>query len=147
MIIVGESIYTDGGTRVLNGETFAGWSIIARSHLGRFDVLFGHLVITEAHPALSGARTHSNNNTAEMIAMIEALFFLGPHGLVARYEQACICYDSLHAACVCLGTIQAWTHVQLAFRRVSSAFHVTSWSCVSFASQLFPFGFLLSLNK
>ena len=35
-------------------------------------------------------------------------------GLVARDEQSCIYYDSLHAAGVCLGTIQARTHVQLA---------------------------------
>ena len=49
-----------------------------------------------------------------MTAMIEALSFLGPHGPVARDEQSCICFDSLHAAGVCLGTIQARTHVQLA---------------------------------
>ena len=49
-----------------------------------------------------------------MTAMIEALSFLGLHGPVARDEQSCICYDSLHAAGVCLGTIQAHTHVQLA---------------------------------
>ena len=46
--------------------------------------------------------------------MIEALSFLGPHGPVARDEQSCIYYDSLHAAGLCLGTIQARTHVQLA---------------------------------
>ena len=43
--------------------------------------MFGPVVTTEAHLAFSGARTHSNN-TAEMTAMIEALFFLGPHGPV-----------------------------------------------------------------
>ena len=81
--------------------------------LGRIDVMFGPVVTTEAHPAFSGARTHSNN-TAEMTAMIAALSFLGPHGLVARDEQSCIYYDSLHAAGLCLGTIQARTRVQLA---------------------------------
>ena len=40
--------------------------------------------------------------------------FLGPRGRVARDEQSCIFYDSQHAAGVCLGTIQARTHVQLA---------------------------------
>ena len=80
---------------------------------GRIDVMFGPVVTTEAHPAFSGARTHSNN-TAEMTAMIEAFSFLGPHGPVARDEQSCIYYDSLHAAGLCLGTIQARTHVQLA---------------------------------
>ena len=79
----------------------------------RIDVMFGRVVTTEAHPAFSGARTHSNN-TAEMTAMIEALSFLGPQGPVARDEQSCIYFDSLHAAGLCLGTIQARTHVQLA---------------------------------
>ena len=49
-----------------------------------------------------------------MAAMIEALSFLGSHGPVARDDQSCIYYDSPHAAGVCLGTIQARTHVQLA---------------------------------
>ena len=71
------------------------------------------VVTTEAHLAFSGARTHSDN-TAEMTAMVEALSFLGPRGRVARDEQSCIFYDSQHAAGVCLGTIQARTHVQLA---------------------------------
>ena len=75
--------------------------------------MFGPVVTTEAHLAFSDARTHSNN-TAEMTAMIEALSFLGPHGPVARDEQSCIYYDSKHAAGVCMGTIQARTHVQLA---------------------------------
>ena len=42
--------------------------------------MFGPAVTTEAHLALSGARTHSNN-TAEMTAMVE--------GPVARDEQWC----------------------------------------------------------
>ena len=49
-----------------------------------------------------------------MSAMIEALSFLGPRGSVARDANSCIYYDSKHAAGVCLGTIQARTHVQLA---------------------------------
>ena len=49
-----------------------------------------------------------------MTAMIEAVSFLGPHGPVAHEEQSCIYYDSKLAAGVCLGTIQARTHVQLA---------------------------------
>ena len=107
------AIYTDGGTRVVDGETLAGWSVISRSPHGRIDVMFGPVVTTEAHLAFSGARTHSNN-TAEITAMIEALSFLGPHGPVTRDEQSCIYYDSMHAAGICLGTIQARTHVQLA---------------------------------
>ena len=60
----GWAIYTDGGTRVVDGETLAGWGVISRSTHGRIDVMFGPVVTTEAHPAISGARTHSNN-TAE----------------------------------------------------------------------------------
>ena len=48
-----------------------------------------------------------------MTAMIEALSFLGPHGPVGRDVESCIFDDSKHAG-VCLGTIQARTHVQLA---------------------------------
>ena len=64
----------------------------------------GLVVTTEAHPALSFARTHSNNT----------LSFLGSHGPVALEEQSSIYYDSLHAAGLRLGTIQAGTLVQLA---------------------------------
>ena len=42
-------------------------------------------------------RTHSNN-TAEMIAMIEALSFLGLRGLVTHDEQSRIFEESMHAA-------------------------------------------------
>ena len=109
----GWASYTDGGARVVDGETLGGWSVISRSLHRRIDVMFGPVVTTEAHLAFSGAKTQSNN-TAEMTAMIEALSFLGPHGPVARDEQSCIRYDSQHAVGVCLGTIQARTHVQLA---------------------------------
>ena len=69
----GWAIYTDGGARVVDGETLAGWGVISRSPHGRIDVMFGPVVTTEAHPAFSGARTHSDN-TAEMTAMIDALY-------------------------------------------------------------------------
>ena len=85
----GWAIFTDGGTRVVDGETLAGWSVISRSPHGRIDVMFGPVVTTEAHPAFSGAQIDSNN-TAEMTAMIEALSFRGPHGPVARDEQSCM---------------------------------------------------------
>ena len=109
----GWSIFSDGGTHVVGGETFAGWCVIARSLHGRIDIMFGPVITTDAHPAFSGARTHSNN-TAEMSAMIEALSFLGPRGPVARDVESCVYHDSKHAAGVSLGTIQARTHVQLA---------------------------------
>ena len=108
----GGFFFSDGGTRVVDGEILAGGGVISRSPRGRIFVLFG-VITNEAHPAFSGARTHSNN-TAEMTAMFEALSFLGPRGLVAHEEQSRIYYDSLHAAGICLGTIQARTHVQLA---------------------------------
>ena len=97
----------------MDGETSAGWGVIARSLHGRIDIVFGPVITTEAHPAFSGARTHSNN-TAELSAMIEALSFLGPRGPVARDMNSCVCYDSKHAVGVCFGTVQARTHVQLA---------------------------------
>ena len=74
--------------------------------------MFGPVVTTEAPLAFSGARAHSNN-TAEMTAMIEALLSWASWP-VARDTTSCIYYDSKHAAGVCLGTIQARTHVQLA---------------------------------
>ena len=89
MIIVGGLFFSDGGTRVVDGETLAWWGVISRSPHGRIDVMFGPVVTTEGHLAFSGARTHSNN-TAEMTATIGALSFLGPHGPVARDEQSCI---------------------------------------------------------
>ena len=106
----GWAIYTDGCTRVVDGETLAGWGVIARSHHGRIDIMLGPVITTEAPLAFSGARTHSNN-TVEMTAMIEALSFLWPRGPVARDMDSCIYYDSKHAAGVCLGTIQAQAHM------------------------------------
>ena len=109
----GWAIYTDGRTRHVNGETLAGWGVIARSPHGKTLVFFlGPVITAEAHPAFSGARTHSN--TAEMTAVIEALSFLGPRDPVARDANSCIYYDSKLAVGVYLGTIQARTHVQLA---------------------------------
>ena len=44
-------------TRVVNGETLAGWSVVARSLHGRIDIMVGPVIRTEAHPAFSGAGT------------------------------------------------------------------------------------------
>ena len=109
----GWAIYTDGSTRVVNGETLAGLGVVARSHHGRIHIMLGLVITTEAHLAFAGARTHSNN-AAGVSAMIEALSILAPLGPVARDANLCICYDSKHAAGVCLGTVQARTHIQLA---------------------------------
>ena len=84
--------------------------------------MFGPVVTTEAHLAFAGARIHFNN-TAEVSAMIEALSFLGPRGPVTRDANSCIYYDSMHAAGICLGTIQARTHVQLELACQQSLFH------------------------
>ena len=59
----------------------------------------------EVHLAFSVARIHSNNTT-EMIAMFEALSFLGPRGPVTHDEES-LFFDSMHAAGICLGSIQA----------------------------------------
>ena len=116
----------------MNSETFAEWGVIARSPRVTIDVMFGPVITTEAHPAFSGAKAPSNN-TAELTAMIEALYFLGPRGSVARNEEACTFYGSKHAAGVCLGTIQASSHVQLALacQRSTLWTHHASrvWSC------------------
>ena len=93
----GWAIYTDGGTRVVNGETFAGWVSL---HDLSVEELMSCLVLLSP-PRLILPRTHSNN-TAEMSAMIEALSFLGPRCPIARDVESCIYYDSKHAAGVCL---------------------------------------------
>ena len=64
--------------------------------------------------SLSLVPKHNPDNTAEMTVMIEALSFVCPQGPETRDEQSCFYYDSKHVAGVCLGTIQARTHVQLA---------------------------------
>ena len=92
---------------------FKGYAGAAVPRLQKLMCMFGPFVTTEAHLVFSGARKHSNN-TAEMTSMIEAFSFLGPRGPVTHDEQSRIFYDSMHAAGICLGTIQARTHVQLA---------------------------------
>ena len=87
--VISEDGPADGGTRVVDGETSAGWGVIAQSPHGRIDIMFGLVITNEAHPAFSGARIHSNN-TAEMSAVIEALSFLGLRGPVARDVESCI---------------------------------------------------------
>ena len=67
------AIHTDGRTRLADGETYAGWGAVARSPHGRMDVMFGPVITTEAPLEFAGAGTHSNN-TAEMTAMVEALW-------------------------------------------------------------------------
>ena len=108
----GPSTLIDGGTRLAEEETSVGWGAIARSPHGRIDVMFGPVVTTEAHLAFAIARIHSNN-TAEMSAMIEALFLSWAHGPVARDAHSCAFYDSKRAAGVCLCAIHVRTHVQL----------------------------------
>ena len=158
----GWAFCTDGGTGVVDGETVAGWGVISRSPRGRIYVMFGPVIAAEAHLAFSGARTHSNN-TAEMTAMIEALSFLGPRGPVTPDEQSRIFYDSMHAAGICVGTIQARTRVQLALAcqqfmiRVQHRLRLTMQhvyghsgnlgnECVDHAAALVTFGLISSHN-
>ena len=126
IIFQGYAIYIDGCTRLANGERLAAWGAVARSHHGKIDIMFGPVITTEAHLTFAGARIHSNN-TAEMSAMIEALSFLGPHGPVPHDANSCIFYDSKHAGGICLGTIQARTHVQLALACQQSLLKVQHW--------------------
>ena len=72
---------------------------------------------------LSLVPEHTPTTPLKMTAMIEALSFLGPRGPVTHDEQSCIYYDSMHAAGMCLGTIQARTHVQLALACPESLIH------------------------
>ena len=46
----GWAIFTNGGTRVVDVETLAGWCVISRSPHGRIDVMFGLVVTAEARP-------------------------------------------------------------------------------------------------
>ena len=41
----GWTIYTNGGTRVVDGETLAGWGVISRYPRGRIFVLFGPVIL------------------------------------------------------------------------------------------------------
>ena len=143
----GWAIYTDGGTRVVDGETLAGWGVISRSPRGRIFILFGPVITIETHLAFFGARIHSNN-TAEMTAMFEALSFLGPRGPVAPGEQSRIYYDSMHAAGICLGKIQARTHVQLALACQQSMIRAQHRLrlCADHAAALCTFGLTSSHN-
>ena len=50
-------ICTDGGTRLADGETLAGWGAVARSLHGRMHVMFGPVIPTESHLAFAGARS------------------------------------------------------------------------------------------
>ena len=117
------AIYTDGGTRIVHGETLAGCECdVPDLFEGGSYVMFGPFITTEAHIAFSGARIHSNN-TVEMTAMIEALSFLGLRGPVTHDEQSCIYHDSMHAAGNWLGPVQARAHVQLALECQQSLVH------------------------
>ena len=45
----GLAIHTDGGTRVSDGETTAGWGAVARSPDGKLKIMFGPVITTETH--------------------------------------------------------------------------------------------------
>ena len=47
----GWAIFSDGSTRLIDGETLAAWGAIARSHHGSIDIMFGPVITTEAHLA------------------------------------------------------------------------------------------------
>ena len=74
---MGGLFFTDGGTRVVDG-----CGVISRSPRGRIYVMFGPVITTEAPPGFFLVPEHTQTNTTEMTAMIEALSFLGPRGPV-----------------------------------------------------------------
>ena len=63
--------------------------------------------------------------------MFEALSFLSPRGPVTHDEQSRIYYESMHAAGICLGTIQARTYVQLALACQQSLCTMMHWAPLS----------------
>ena len=69
---------------------------------GRLYIIFGPVITTEAHLEFAGAMLHSNN-TAELLE----------YRWVARDSQACIFFESWHAASICLGTVQSQANVPL----------------------------------
>ena len=55
----GWAIFSDGGTRVVDGDIFAGWGVISRSLRGRIFVLFGRVITNEALRSHFGSRDTS----------------------------------------------------------------------------------------
>ena len=110
----GWAVYTDGGTRLADGETLAGVGVL--SHDPAMEGLHG--MFAPSHHGRSSScigrcQYSLPTNTAEMTAMSEALSFLGPHGPFARDANSCVFVDSKHAAGV------AWARFRLA--------HTSSW--------------------
>ena len=55
----GWATYTDGCTRLVDGETLAGCGATARSPHGRIDIMFGPVITTEALILLSQVPEHT----------------------------------------------------------------------------------------
>ena len=138
-------------------ESLAGWGVISRTPHGRIDVMFGPVVTTEAQLAFSGARIHSNN-TAEMTALIKHCLFLvlvvQSPVMSSRVFVTILC---TLLVCICLGTIQARTHVQLAFARAQRRLRLTMQhvyghsgnlgnECADHAAALGTFGLISNHN-
>ena len=64
---------------------------------------FHHPITKNGHLVISTGKSR----TTELSSIIVALSFLGHNGPFARDSQACIFYDSTHAASICLGTVQS----------------------------------------
>ena len=47
MIIMDGLSIADGGTRVVDGEIFAGWGVISRTPRGRICLMFGPVITNE----------------------------------------------------------------------------------------------------
>ena len=82
-----------------------------RLTLGVRHVMSASVITADACFALGGA-SQQTNNTAELTSII-ALQFLILSEAVPRRSQVCTCFDSLHGADVCLGSVQSRTNVRL----------------------------------
>ena len=93
----GWAICTDGGTRVVDGETLAGWGVISRSLHGRIDVMFGPVQ----------RRLRSPCNTCMVMVetwvtnVLITLLHLAPFGLISNHNIATRCVHQNFDATVC----------------------------------------------
>ena len=107
----GWAICTEGGTRSAEGETSAGWGVVARSPHGRLHIMFVPVITTDAPLAFAEARLPTTLlNTRVLLRRFPSL------GAMARLPVIHIrvfFYGSKHAASICLGTVQSRANVSL----------------------------------
>ena len=100
------ALVNHGGTNK-QWRNFAGCSAIARSLLGVCCVMFGPIIIAEAHVACAGAHPTTLPSSRASFKKVQSH---SPTGLVLRGSHACMFYDSQRAVDVCLGSVQSRTN-------------------------------------